>query len=213
MRLYLFRHGAVSQLDLYFGQFDNPLSEAGLAQSDAIAGVVQDLELAAVYTSDLGRSVEAGRRIQRAVGLPFVADERLREIHLGWADGEARSEADARDPALRDRTYTSLVEAPFTEGGETVPELAERVRAFLAECTARHRGRKVVVIGHNTPNRIILGDALGLPLSGIFSFRQDFGCLNVIEYGESRARVALMNANPRGLLPEKSLNSVRPTSP
>ena len=43
---------------------------------------------------------------------------------------------------------------------------------------------------------VLLGDALGLALDRVFSFRQDFGCVNIIEYGESKARVALLNADP-----------------
>jgi alpha-ribazole phosphatase len=196
MRLYLFRHGAVAERELYFGQYDNALSPDGERQSQAIADALADLDLAAVYTSDLTRSADTGRRIQRRTGMPFAADARLRELHLGWADGMSRDEAHAREPRLADRRYDSLVEAPFTDGGESVPALAARARAFLREIASRHRGRKVAVVAHNTTNRVFIGDALGLPLEHIFSFRQDFGCLNIIEYGESRARLALLNADP-----------------
>lgn len=196
MRLMLFRHGAVLRRDLYFGQFDNPLSPEGETQSEAIAEALAGVDLAACYTSDLGRASDAGRRIQRRVGLPFTVEARLRELHLGWADGLPRLEAEGRDASLRDRTYPSLALLPFTEGGETVGDLAARVRPFLRELTEHHRGRKVAVVAHNTTNRVLLGDALGLPLEAVFSFRQDFGCLNIIEYGETRARVALLNADP-----------------
>lgn len=196
MRLLLFRHGEVAERDLYFGQYDNPLSPRGQEQSEAIATYLVGVDLAAVYTSDLGRSVEAGRCIHRRLGMPVTAESRLRELHLGWADGVTRREAEARDGSLAGRTYASLAHAPFSEGGETVVDLAARVRPFISEIADRHRGRKVAVVGHNTTNRVVIGDALGLPLESVFSFRQDFGCVNVIEYGETRARVALLNADP-----------------
>lgn len=196
MRLYLFRHGEVRRDDIFFGQFDNPLSEVGERQSEAIATFVSEVDIAAVYTSDLGRAVEAGRRIGKRIGLPYQGEARLREIHLGWADGMGCEEAFERDPELREARSEWVLERPLTEGGETMGQVAERVRELRAELLTRHLGRKVVVVAHNTPNRVLLGDALGLPLDQTFSFRQDFGCANVIEYGESKARVALLNASP-----------------
>jgi alpha-ribazole phosphatase len=196
MRLFLFRHGEVSRSDLFFGQFDNPLSEMGKRQSDAIASFVSELDVAAIYTSDLGRAVEAGRRIAKRIGLPSQPEPRLREIHLGWADGMVCEEAFEREPELREAKHEWLMHRPLTPGGETIGEVAERVREVREVLLTKHAGRKVIVVAHNTPNRILLGDALGLPMAKAFSFRQDFGCANVIEYGESKARVALLNADP-----------------
>ena len=128
-------------------------------------------------------------------------EPRLREIHLGWADGMVREEAFERDPELREANMESLLDRPLTPGGETISEVAQRVREVLAELLQTHIGRKVVIVAHNTPNRILLGDALGLSPDQAFSFRQDFGCANVIEYGESKARVALLNGDPEAYGP------------
>lgn len=201
MRLFLFRNGEVSRDDIFFGQFDNPLSEAGERQSDALAAFVSELDVAAVYTSDLGRAVEAGRRIAKRIGLPSKAEPRLREIHLGWADGMVCEDAFERDPELREVQHEWLWHRPLTPGGETIGEVAERVRELRAELLQLHQGRKVVIVAHNTPNRILLGDALGLTPDRAYSFRQDFGCANVIEYGESKARVALLNGDPEAYGP------------
>jgi broad specificity phosphatase PhoE len=201
MRLYLFRHGEVDRSDLFFGQYDNPLNEQGERQSDAIARYVGELDIAAVYTSDLGRAAEAGRRISKAVGLPFSQEARLREVHLGWAEGLTHEQAFERDPELREARIEWLVERPLTEGGETVADVAERVRALRDELTERHRGRKVVVVSHNAPMRVIVADALGLPVEKMFSFRLDFGSLSIVEYGETKTRVALLNADPAAYRP------------
>jgi alpha-ribazole phosphatase len=196
MRMFLFRHGEVERSDIFFGQFDNPLSDRGRLHSQAIAECVSELDLAAVYCSDLGRAVDAARLVSKRTGLPFSSDARLRELHLGWADGMVCEEAFEREPELREAKYEWLLDRPLTSGGETVAEVATRVRDLREELTEKHRGRKVLLVGHNTPNRILLADALGLPLEKIFSFRQDFGCLNIVEYGETRARLALLNADP-----------------
>jgi broad specificity phosphatase PhoE len=194
MRLYLYRCGDVARGDLYFGQYDVPLAEAGQRQSAAIAESIASLDVTAIYASDLSRSTDAARLASKRTGLPFQTDPRLREMHLGWADGQPREEVARRDPALKELHFAALVEQPFSTGGETFRVLAERVRRFRDEIVPRHRGRKVALIGHHLPNRVLLADALGLPLDGIFTYRQDRGRLSVIEYGESRARVAVLNA-------------------
>jgi broad specificity phosphatase PhoE len=203
MRLYLFRCGDVARTDVYFGQYDVPLAEAGQQQSAAIAEVIASLDVAAIYASDLSRSADTARLASKRTGLPFQTDARLRELHLGWAEGQARDEVARRDPALKELHFGALREQPFSSGGETLRMLADRVRRFRDEIVPRHRGRKVAVIGHHLPNRVLLGDALGLPLEGFFTFRQDRGRLSVIEYGESRARVALLNAEARPVIPSR----------
>lgn len=123
-------------------------------------------------------------------------ESRLREIHLGWADGMDCEAAFEQEPELREAKHEWLMHRPLTPGGETIGEVAKRVRELRDELLQVHAGRKVIIVAHNTPNRILLGDALGLPLDKAFSFRQDFGCANVIEYGETKARVALLNGDP-----------------
>jgi alpha-ribazole phosphatase/probable phosphoglycerate mutase len=42
-------------------------------------------------------------------------------------------------------------------------------------------------------NRILLADALGMPLEAMFRLAQDYGCINVIDYFDHHAIVRAMN--------------------
>lgn len=79
-------------------------------------------------------------------------------------------------------------------GGESPRDLAARVLPALKEIVERHRGEEVLVIAHGGVNRIILMDAIGAPLSSMFSVEQRYCCMNVIDYyADGNAVVKLVN--------------------
>jgi alpha-ribazole phosphatase/probable phosphoglycerate mutase len=196
--LYLARHGEVQGAGEYFyGHDDVPLSPRGAAQAMALAGRLTGTELSAVYASDLRRTVEFARAIAAPHALEVQPLKELREMSLGILEGISFREARERHPELASRPYSSMIDFRMP-GGESLREVAERVRPAVAGLLERHRGQSFLVAGHNSTNRILLADALGVGLEGMFGFGQDFGCLNVIRYGERRARVMLLNERPEG---------------
>ena len=64
----------------------------------------------------------------------------------------------------------------------------------INEVVERHIGQDVLVVGHGGVNRIILLNAIGAPLAGMFNIEQNYGCLNIIDYyADGRATVKLLN--------------------
>ena len=79
-------------------------------------------------------------------------------------------------------------------GGENLLDVAARVMPVINEVVERHHGQEVLVVGHGGVNRIVLLNAIGAPLAGMFNIEQNYGCLNIIDYYEDgRATVKLMN--------------------
>ena len=62
----------------------------------------------------------------------------------------------------------------------------------------RHAGRRIAVIAHGGTNRVILAEALGLPLGNIFRLAQDYAAWSLIEYRDHSAVVHLLNQRPMG---------------
>jgi alpha-ribazole phosphatase len=194
--LYLARHGEVQGAgEYYYGHEDVPLSSRGDAQARALARRLAQTELEAVYASDLRRTLEFARIIAAPHGVEVRPLPQLREMSLGILEGLSLRDARERHPELAARPYASMIDFRMP-GGESLREVAERVRPVVAGLVERHRGQSFLVAGHNSTNRILLADALGVGLEGMFGFGQDFGCLNVIHYGERGARVMLLNERP-----------------
>jgi broad specificity phosphatase PhoE len=193
MLLFLARHGQTLAEGSFYGHDDVPLSPAGRAQMERLAAHLGGHELAAVYASDLQRARAGAELVAAARGLAVRVDPRLREMHLGCLEGLGRDAALARHPELAGRDYASMVEYRMPGGGESLVDVWQRVAPALAELRRRHGGERVALVSHNSVNRLILGDALGLPVGAVFSFAQDYGCLNVIDYRHGRPVVLLLN--------------------
>ncbi len=63
----------------------------------------------------------------------------------------------------------------------------------LQELIERHRGQEFALVCHGALNRVILAEALHLPLAYLLRIEQDYGCLNIIEYSASWTVVKLIN--------------------
>ena len=60
-----------------------------------------------------------------------------------------------------------------------------------------HRNECVCVLAHGGVNRVILTEAMGLPIENFFRIEQDYGCLNVIDYFDDGCPVVkLVNGGP-----------------
>jgi alpha-ribazole phosphatase len=193
-RLYLVRHGEVEAGGKFYGHLDVPLSARGLEQMRAAAEALAPLEVAEVASSDLARAVDGARFIAERHGLAPVLDPAFREMSLGVLEGLPFSEARRLHPELARKRYADMWVHRFPEG-ENLADVEARVLPRLEELLARNEGRTVVLVAHNSVNRILLGRALGLPLEKVFGFSLDFGCVSWLEHGP-HPRVGLLNWTP-----------------
>jgi broad specificity phosphatase PhoE len=162
--LYLARHGQSewNNQSRVTGQFDIGLSPRGQQQGEALARCLADETLAAVYTSALQRTVATAQPTAAAQGLNIVSMPELNEIHLGVLQGRHRDERDAEAQAL----WAQWQADPWgyrVPGGERFDEFALRVEAGLQNILERHRGQRILIVGHRATNRVVLGRLLSWP--------------------------------------------------
>lgn len=194
-RIYLVRHGQVQghETKRYNGQADVPLTALGRLQYEALKKRLDAEEIAAVYASDLSRCTEGAKILAGAHDVTPVFDARLRELHIGDWEGKTWTELQSVYPQQWQARLDDLVNYQVP-GGESLLQMAQRVRPALSEILARHRGGNVIVVGHGGVNRVILLDALGAPLERMFHIEQSYGCLNIIDYfADSYCTVQLLN--------------------
>ena len=194
-RIYLIRHGQVAGFDQprYNGQTDVALTDYGVEQYHRLKERLADAKISACYTSDLSRCTTGADIIGGALGIEPVARRELRELNIGVWEGLSWQEIKENWPeGWRDR-LADLVNYRVP-GGENLLDVAARVMPVINEVVERHHGQEVLVVGHGGVNRIVLLNAIGAPLAGMFNIEQNYGCLNIIDYYEDgRATVKLMN--------------------
>lgn len=157
----LARHGETdwNRDQRWQGHADRELTELGRAQALALAERLVDVELAAVYSSDLERARETARPAAEASGLSVIERSDLREVDVGSWSGLTREEVEAQDP---DGIRRWLDGAKGWHGGESYEEMAERVVAACRSIAAAHPSATVLVVSHGGCVRAVHARALGL---------------------------------------------------
>ena len=139
------------------GQADVELNDDGIAEAERTARRLADLDIAAVYSSDLRRAVDTGGPIAEARGLEVRTDPDFREIDQGEWTGLPVDEIGRRWPELWGpaRHYRAR------PGGESPADVRRRALRGLARVVEQHPDDTVVVVSHGGTIRWIVAEALG----------------------------------------------------
>ena len=194
-RIYLIRHGQVAGFDQprYNGQTDVALTDYGVEQYHCLKDRLADKKISACYTSDLTRCTTGAGIISQAFGVEPTPRRELRELNIGVWEGLAWQEIQSAWPDGWKARQADLVNYRVPEG-ENLLDVNARVMPVINEVVERHKGQEVLVVGHGGVNRIVLLNAIGAPLAGMFNIEQNYGCLNIIDYyADGRATVKLLN--------------------
>ena len=197
-RLYLVRHGQVEghKEKRYNGQANVPLTPLGREESARVCDSLADIPLDAVYSSDLDRSRYCAELVAAAHKLTVSTCESLRELHIGNWEGRTWAELQEAYPEDWQSRLRNLVNFQVP-GGESLQDVADRIRPTIQKIITSHPGGNVVLVAHGGVNRIVLLDAIGAPLKQAFSIEQDYGCLNIIDYfSDGNSVVKLLNGTP-----------------
>lgn len=200
-RVYLMRHGEVENggEKRYNGHIDIGITQLGIEQMHRLARMLSGRQIAAVYSSDLIRTVKGAEIISKSLGLPFSALRELRERSVGAWEGLTAEEIRQRYPEEYLAWRADLL-GYRPPNGECVYDVRDRILPAYLKLLAVHTGREIAMILHGGVNRVILADAIGLDLANLFRVEQSFGALNIIDYfDDGSAVVKLMNGQP---LPE-----------
>jgi alpha-ribazole phosphatase len=199
-RLYLVRHGQVADghTHRYHGNNDIGLSAKGVEQFEQLAAELAAVALAGIYASDLTRAWTGAEIISRGREVaPQVVPE-FREIHFGVWEGLSYTEIAERYPDDLQARFRDLNTFRIP-GGESLTDVKARALPRLGDLIAQHAEQAFLIVAHAGVNRVILSEALGLPLAHLFRLDQSYGCLNIIDYFPDLAVVRLLNGGVNGV--------------
>jgi probable phosphoglycerate mutase len=191
----LIRHGHVPWLEpvRFRGRADLKLSDRGIAQAEATARrIATRWRPSAVYASPLSRTLRTAQIIAEPLRLPVEPLADLIDIDYGEWQGLTAEEAKVRWPAELAcwSRRPDLVQLP---GGETLQDVLVRAARALREVVRRHPDQRVVLVGHDSVNRVILLHALELPLARYWQLGQEPCAINRIAASAEGLLVHAMN--------------------
>ena len=137
------------------GWLDGRLSLAGKRQANELGERRGAEEIAAVFTSDLGRAVETAQLAFGGRDLAIFHDWRLRECNYGDLNGTPVAQLEVE--------RLLHVYEPYP-GGESYSQVVSRVQSFLHDLAPRFENERIVVIGHSATQWALQHLLEGTPL-------------------------------------------------
>lgn len=138
------------------------LTKKGRKDAEKVAARLAKEKIDIIYTSPYARCEELSEIIKKATGAKIIKDERLSELNAGsfnWMKVKDYRKFFA-DPMER------FVKAP--PGGETLADVIRRTFSFARDINAKHRDKKIAVVGHGDPLWILESTLALLPREKFF---------------------------------------------
>lgn len=143
------------------GWLPGRLSALGRQQARELGERRRDDGLAAVFSSDLQRSVETAEIALAGTQVPLLLDWRLRECDYGARNGLSRNR-------VHDPDRAAFLDRPYP-GGESWRQATSRVASLLRDLPSRWNGARVLLIGHVATSWALEHHLAGRPLEELVS--------------------------------------------
>jgi alpha-ribazole phosphatase len=193
VKIYLVRHGEIliDSEKRYIGQIDLPLNENGRKQAARLRDQLSRVKLDRIICSDLARAVTTASIIGEKQESQLEVKKELREIDMGVWDGMTFASVRRSYPGEYEKRGSDLINYR-PPGGESFAQCAARVLPVIDDALQVTVG-KILIVGHAGVNRLIICRALGLPMTGMFDIKQDYGCLNILQVAQGCWKVEVLN--------------------
>lgn len=145
------------------GHQDIPLNSTGQQQAQALAPRLEDVSFNAIYSSDLRRARQTAEILAERLGLPVHLDRRLREISHGDWEGLQLSFVQQQYRQQHQRSLDDEMDGR-APGGESMGEVAVRIRQAADEIAKAHPGGRVLLVSHGHALGTLICLARRLPL-------------------------------------------------
>ena len=162
--IYIIRHGQ-SESNVYaqenpdkpasqFGEYGSALTQLGREQAAKLAKRLQDVDFAAIYSSDLTRAKETAEIIADGHSVPVVSNSTIRERFFGkHMTSIQKREIEKALETLNEEEKMAFRYFPHGESGY---EVVERFKNFLKEIIAVNKNKTIAVVNHGNVMRSFL---------------------------------------------------------
>jgi len=122
--------------------------------------------LAAIYASPSRRTQETAGLASSGLNLPIETEEGLKERDFGVWGGLTSSEIQNRFPEDWAKWRSDTL--GFTpEGGESLRDFSRRITEMMEALVSRHQNRCFLAVSHVGPIRMMVANALEIPLFNV----------------------------------------------
>ena len=190
MFVMLVRHAQVPTQDRIGLRAELPLSEEGEANARMLGVRLRHVELAAVFSSPLRRTMQTAEAIAKDRGLRLIEETALIEVNPGkWENRTFRGLAGEASWKFFN-TFRAGTRIP---GGEMMIQVQSRVVTFLEKISHDFRGRTVAAVSHADVIRAAICHYTGIPLDLSLRLEISPASVSVLEIEDWGARLVRVN--------------------
>ena len=196
-KIFLVRH-AEAEGNIYrraHGHYNGLVTERGYQQIERLGKRLAEIQIDAVYSSDLFRAKTTAAAVSEPRGLEIHTSEKLREVKMGvwedtpWGDIEYFTKDEyynfCNDPALWSVT-----------GSESFENVQNRMLDFITEIAKRHDGGTIAVFTHGFALRVFMCLLEGIASHKINEMPYcDNTAVSVINYDNGEFKVEYLSDN------------------
>ena len=192
--IFLVRHGETehNRAGQGLGRSDVGLTEVGMAQAEAVARRLATEPIERILASPLDRAGQVARAIAVHHGPDPETVEALIELDVGHTEGLEIAETRRRYPEFMDVWATDEGHTVRMPGGESLEDLALRLRPLAVQLVEVSEG-DLVVVSHNFALRALLCELLGLGLHRWRAFQLDLASVSSLTVRNGRVSVRSLN--------------------
>lgn len=182
-KLILIRHGQTdwNKQKKYCGFTDIDLNNAGIIQAEELRKELNAKAIARVYTSRLKRCVTFTELIFKNTPIEKLIE--LNEMNFGIWEGLTYYEIMAKYHDVYRKWLNKPCETAIPQG-ESLGEMAMRVRKVLIRILSINKGKTIATVTHSGPIKVILCNVLGLNLDDIWQIEPGLASVREIEFDE-----------------------------
>jgi isoleucyl-tRNA synthetase len=122
------------------------LTERGEKEVEKAAQKLSSFGVDYIFSSDFARTKETAEIVGEKLGIKPRYDARLRELHHGEFNGR---KIDEYLSYYRERGLSRVDHA--VPGGETIPQVRERIMPLFFELEKKYKNKRILVISHGDP--------------------------------------------------------------
>ena len=149
MKLYVIRHGQTkcNKENKYNCRLDEDINEIGIKQAEEASKIVKNLDIDLIICSPMIRTKHTCE-IVNVNNIPVIYDERIME-----RDGGVLTNTIIDDYYITD--YYNYYSTNIPEGLETLPELFNRIHAFIDDIKEKYSDKNILLVTHGAVARTI----------------------------------------------------------
>jgi len=173
--LLFIRHAETHMAGTFCGQSDPSVNAAGHRQIQKLAESLSSEPIAAVFTSDLQRSVTTARALAESFATPCITRPALREINFGKWEGLTWEEIEKLDSTFATQWLEAFPHLTPPDG-ESFEVFEARVMAETSYLLSQSERCLIAVVTHAGVMRVVLRTLCGLDEKTAWTLTKPYCC-------------------------------------